>query len=156
MRKEKEKADKLLLNILPFKIAEELKANGNAKTKTFEQVTVLFSDFKDFTVIAQQMEPQELISDLNRCFIFFDDVCVRHNIEKIKTVGDSYMCAGGVPMKNKTNPVDMILAAFEMRDFISRLKKEQSSKGHTLWKIRIGINTGPIISGCGWKEKICL
>ncbi|MGD0712128.1 MAG: adenylate/guanylate cyclase domain-containing protein, partial [Bacteroidales bacterium] len=153
LEKEKEKADKLLLNILPFKIADELKTNGNAKTKSFEQVTVMFSDFKDFTVIAQQMEPQELISELNRCFIFFDDVCTRHNIEKIKTIGDSYMCAGGIPMKNKTNPVDMVLAAFEIRDFISRLKKEQAAKGHTLWKIRIGIHTGPIISGVVGKKK---
>ncbi|NTW31382.1 MAG: hypothetical protein HGB12_01910, partial [Bacteroidetes bacterium] len=153
IEREKEKSDKLLLNILPFKIAQELKENGNAKTKVFNRVTVLFSDFKDFTIIAQQLEPQELISELNRCFVFFDDVCVRHNIEKIKTVGDSYMCAGGVPIKNDTNPVDMILAAFEMRDFISRLKKEQAKKGRTLWKIRIGVHTGNIISGVVGKKK---
>jgi class 3 adenylate cyclase len=153
IEKEKEKSDKLLLNILPFKIAEELKVNGHAKTKFFDQVSVMFSDFKDFTVIAQQLEPQDLIAELNRCFVFFDDVCVRHNIEKIKTIGDSFMCAGGIPIKNKTNPVDVVLAAFEMRDFISRLKKEQSEKGKTLWKIRIGINTGPIISGVVGKKK---
>ena len=153
IEKEKEKSDKLLLNILPFKIAEELKVNGHAKTKFFEQVTVMFSDFKDFTVIAQQLEPQDLIAELNRCFVFFDDVCVRHNTEKIKTIGDSFMCAGGIPIRNKTNPVDVVLAAFEMRDFISRLKKEQAEKGKTLWKIRIGINTGPIISGVVGKKK---
>jgi class 3 adenylate cyclase/ligand-binding sensor domain-containing protein len=150
---EKEKSDKLLLNILPFKIAEELKVHGNAKTKFFDSVTVMFSDFKDFTVIAQQLEPQDLIAELNRCFVFFDDVCVRHNIEKIKTVGDSFMCAGGVPIRNKSNPVDIVLAAFEMRDFISRLKKEQSEKGRTLWKIRIGVHTGEIISGVVGKKK---
>ena len=153
LEKEKEKSDKLLLNILPFKIAEELKANGHAKTKFFDQVTVMFSDFKDFTVIAQQLDHEELIAELNRCFMFFDDVCVRHNIEKIKTVGDSFMCAGGIPIKNTTNPVDVVLAAFEMRDFISRLKKEQATKGRTLWKIRIGINTGEIISGVVGKKK---
>jgi len=153
LEKEKEKSDKLLLNILPFKIAQELKANGNAKTKFFEQVSVMFSDFKDFTVIAQQLEHEELIDELNRCFMFFDDVCVRHNVEKIKTVGDSYMCAGGIPMKNTTNPIDIILAAFEMRDFISRLKKEQSMQKRALWKIRIGIHTGPIISGVVGKKK---
>ena len=153
LEKEKEKSDKLLLNILPFKIAEELKVNGHAKTKFFDQVTVLFSDFKDFTVIAQQLEHEELIAELNRCFMFFDDVCVRHNVEKIKTVGDSFMCAGGIPIKNTTNPVDVILAAFEMRDFISNLKKEQATKGRTLWKIRIGVNTGEIISGVVGKKK---
>ncbi|HNW98837.1 MAG TPA: adenylate/guanylate cyclase domain-containing protein [Bacteroidales bacterium] len=153
LEKEKEKSDKLLLNILPFRIAKELKENGNAKTKYFEMATVLFSDFKDFTIIAQQLEPQELIAELNRSFVFFDNVCVRHNIEKIKTVGDSYMCAGGVPIKNKTNPVDVVLAAFEMRDFIARLKKEQSAKGRTLWKIRIGVHSGEIISGVVGKKK---
>ena len=85
--------------------------------------------------------------------MFFDDVCVRHNVEKIKTVGDSFMCAGGIPIKNTTNPVDVILAAFEMRDFISNLKKEQATKGRTLWKIRIGVNTGEIISGVVGKKK---
>lgn len=153
IEKEKEKSDKLLLNILPFRIAEELKVNGHAKTKFFDMVTVMFSDFKDFTVIAQQLEPQDLIAELNRCFMFFDDVCVRHNLEKIKTVGDSFMCAGGVPMKNTTNPVDVVLASFEMRDFITKLKKEQSEKGRSLWKIRIGIHTGEIISGVVGKKK---
>jgi len=153
IEKEKEMSDKLLLNILPHQIAKELKETGHAKTKFFEQVTVMFSDFKDFTIIAQQLEPQELISELNKCFMFFDDVCTRHNIEKIKTVGDSFMCAGGVPMKNFTNPVDAILAAFEMRDFISRLKREHSVLGRSLWKIRIGVHTGPIISGVVGKKK---
>ena len=153
LENEKEKSDKLLLNVLPFKVAQELKTNGVAKTKFFEQVSVMFSDFKDFTIIAQQLEHEELIEELNRCFVFFDDVCVRHNIEKIKTVGDSYMCAGGVPMKNNTNPIDIVLAAFEMRDFISKLKKEQSKQGRMLWKIRIGIHTGPIISGVVGKKK---
>lgn len=153
LENEKEKSDKLLLNILPFKVAQELKTNGFAKTKFFDQVSVLFSDFKDFTIIAQQLEHEELIAELNRCFMFFDDVCVRHNVEKIKTVGDSYMCAGGVPIKNTSNPIDVVLAAFEMIDFISKLKKEQSQQGRTLWKIRIGIHTGPIISGVVGKKK---
>ena len=153
LENEKEKSEKLLLNVLPFKVAQELKTNGFAKTKFFDQVSVLFSDFKDFTIIAQQLEHEELIAELNRCFMFFDDVCVRHNVEKIKTVGDSYMCAGGVPIKNTSNPIDVVLAAFEMIDFISKLKKEQSQQGRTLWKIRIGIHTGPIISGVVGKKK---
>lgn len=153
IEKEKEQSDKLLLNILPFKIAEELKTNGSATTKSFEMVTVMFSDFKDFTIIAEKIAPQQLIDHLNKCFMFFDDVCIRHNIEKIKTVGDSYMCAGGVPIKNKTNPVDVILAAFEIRDYINKEKKKQAEKGMMLWKIRIGIHSGPIISGVVGKKK---
>jgi class 3 adenylate cyclase len=96
------------------------------------------------------MDHQELISELDKCFIFFDEVCVRHNIEKIKTVGDSYMCAGGIPIINKTNPIDTILAAFEMIDFIE--KNEAGSTGMK-WKIRIGIHTGEIIAGVVGKTK---
>ena len=153
LEKEKEKSDRLLLNILPYKIAEELKENGFAKAKHYEQVSVMFADFTGFTQIAEQMEPEELIKELNKCFVYFDEVCVRHNLEKIKTVGDSYMCAGGIPIKNCTNPVDIILAALEMIDFIKKLNEEQEKKGVTKWHIRIGINTGEIIAGVVGKKK---
>jgi len=153
LEKEKEKSDRLLLNILPFKIAEELKEKGVAKAKYYEKVTVMFADFTGFTQIAEQIEPEELIKELNNCFVFFDEVCVRHNIEKIKTVGDSYMCAGGIPIKNNTNPIDIILAAFEMINFIKKLQQEQLKKGNTLWHIRIGIHTGEIIAGVVGKKK---
>jgi len=153
LEKEKEQSDRLLLNILPYKIAEELKENGFAKAKYYEQVSVMFADFTGFTQIAEQMEPEELIKELNKCFVYFDEVCVRHNIEKIKTVGDSYMCAGGIPIKNCTNPVDIILAALEIIDFIKKLHEEQEKKGVTKWHLRIGINTGEIIAGVVGKKK---
>lgn len=150
---EKEKSDRLLLNILPFKIAEELKEKGFAKAKYYESVSVLFADFTGFTQIAEKMEPEELIKELNKCFVFFDEVCVRHNVEKIKTVGDSYMCAGGVPIRNNTHPVDIILAALEMVDFIKKLQAEQTQKGETPWQLRIGIHTGEVIAGVVGKKK---
>jgi len=153
LEKEKEKSDRLLLNILPYKIAEELKENGFAKAKYYEKVSVMFADFTGFTQIAEKMEPEELIKELNKCFVYFDEVCVRHNIEKIKTVGDSYMCAGGVPIKNSTNPIDIILASLEIIDFIKKLQEEQEKKGVTKWHLRIGINTGEIIAGVVGKKK---
>ncbi|MFH0896220.1 MAG: adenylate/guanylate cyclase domain-containing protein, partial [Bacteroidota bacterium] len=150
---ERDKSEKLLLNILPAKIAEELKSNGFAMTQRHPSATVMFTDFKDFTKIASSIEPEELIRVLDRCFGFFDDVCLRHNVEKLKTVGDSYMCAGGIPTPTYTHPVDVTLAAFEMLDYIGKLKIEHSSQRRTLWKIRIGIHTGGVIAGVVGKNK---
>ncbi|MEI7596111.1 MAG: adenylate/guanylate cyclase domain-containing protein [Bacteroidota bacterium] len=148
---EKEKSDKLLLNILPFRIAQELKTKGYAKTQFYDLTTVMFADFKGFTKIAQVMEPQQLIKELDKRFMFFDDVCLRHNLEKIKTIGDSYMCVGGIPITNLSNPIDMILAAFEMQEFMRKLalESEEGSK----WELRIGMHTGPIIAGVVGKNK---
>lgn len=148
---EKEKSDKLLLNILPFRIAQELKMNGFAKTQFYDMATVLFADFKGFTNIAQYMDPQELIKELDKRFVFFDDVCLRHNLEKIKTIGDAYMCVGGIPIPNKTNPIDMILSAFEMHEYMKRLIEESNSEHK--WELRIGMHTGKIIAGVVGKNK---
>lgn len=150
LEQEKEKSDRLLLNILPYKIAEELKEKGHAKAKYYEKVSVMFADFANFTQIAEQMEPEELIKQLNKCFIFFDEVCVRNNIEKIKTVGDSYMCAGGIPIKNESNPVDIVLAALEIVQFMNKLHEKAALQK---WQLRIGINTGEIITGVVGKKK---
>ena len=153
IEKEKEKSDKLLLNILPFKIAQELKMFGSAKAQYYEKVTVMFADFTGFTIIAEQLSPEDLISELDKCFVFFDEVCVRHNLEKIKTVGDSYMCAGGLPILNNSNPIDIILAAFEIQDFMKRIQSEKSSISEIIWELRIGINTGEVIAGVVGKKK---
>jgi len=150
IEKEKEKSDKLLLNILPFKVAEELKSTGSSKAQHYKKVTVMFADFSGFTSITEKMEPQDLISKLDKYFVFFDEVCVRHNIEKIKTVGDSYMCAGGIPISNDTNPVDVMLAALEIQDFI---EQELETQKEIKWDIRIGINTGEVIAGVVGKIK---
>jgi adenylate cyclase len=110
----------------------------------------MFADFSGFTMIAEKMDPEELIAELDKCFVYFDEVCVRHHLEKIKTVGDSYMCAGGVPISNTTNPVDIVLAAMEMLTFI-----ENSPAGSTgiKWQIRFGIHTGEIVAGVVGKNK---
>ena len=147
LRAEKERSEVLLLNILPEEVAEELKAKGEAAAKFIDQVTILFTDFKGFTAISERMGPQELVRDLNECFSAFDRICERHGIEKIKTIGDAYMAAGGLPTPNTTHAVDVINAALEMRDFIAEGKAKKAAAGLPYFEIRIGVHTGPVVAG---------
>ena len=143
----KKRSDELLLNILPEETAEELKATGTAKAKGFEMVTVLFTDFKNFTLASEILSAEELVEEINHCFSEFDRIISKYNIEKIKTIGDAYMCAGGLPVANTTNPVDVILAGLEMVDFIKRNKADRESKGQPFFELRLGIHTGPVVAG---------
>lgn len=145
--KEKQKSDKLLLNILPEEVAEELKTTGKSIPKHYEQVTVLFTDFKGFTKAARDISPYELVQTLNECFSAFDKIIEVHRMEKIKTIGDAYMCAGGVPIENTTNPADAVKAAIDMVAWINKWNKERSAKGLISWEIRIGIHTGELVAG---------
>jgi class 3 adenylate cyclase len=149
----KKKTDELLLNILPAETADELKANGFAKAKNYDLVTVLFADFKGFTAISEKMKPEELVYELNYCFSAFDSITQKYGIEKIKTIGDAYMCAGGLPGKNTTHPNDVVNAALEIRAFMVNYKIDRELKGEIPFEIRIGINTGPVVAGIvGFKK----
>lgn len=139
--KEKKRSDELLLNILPAETAEELKTTGSAKAKQFDSVTVLFTDFKNFTMVSEQLTPQELVNEINYCYSEFDKIVSRHGIEKIKTIGDAYMCAAGLPVPNITNAEDCVRAALEIRDFM--VNEVRNPK----FEIRIGIHTGPVVAG---------
>lgn len=145
--KEKERSEKLLLNILPYEVAEELKLKGSTKAKDFEKVTVLFTDFKGFTQISEQMTPSQLVGEINFYFSTFDNIIGKHGIEKIKTIGDSYMCAGGIPAENNTHPENVVNAALEIRDFMLQQKQEKLLKGEIPFEIRIGVHTGPVVAG---------
>jgi len=145
--KEKKRSDELLLNILPLEVADEIKETGTAKAKNYNLVTVMFTDFKDFTNIGEKMSPEQLVSEIHHCFSTFDNIIHKHGIEKIKTIGDAYMCAGGIPLKNNTHPEDIVNAAIEIRDFMENHKKEKIARGETPFEIRIGINTGPVVAG---------
>jgi len=147
VEKEKQRSDELLLNILPEEVAEELKAKGSTDAKLIEQVTVLFTDFKGFTAIAEKLSPKELVSDLNICFSEFDRIMEKYGIEKIKTIGDSYMAAGGLPTPNDTHASDVVKAALEIRDFIEEGKQRKISAGLPYFEIRIGVHTGPVVAG---------
>jgi len=145
--KEKQRYEELLLNILPYEVAQELKEKGKSEAKMFDHVTVMFTDFKDFTKIGEQMSAGNLVKEIDYCFSSFDKIIQKHGIEKIKTIGDSYMCAGGLPAINKTHATDVIQAAIEIREFMVKHKKEKLEKGETPFEIRIGINTGPVVAG---------
>lgn len=145
--KEKKRSDELLLNILPEETAEELKATGTAKAKSFDMVSVLFTDFKNFTQASELLSPADLVAEINHCYSEFDKIITRHGVEKIKTIGDAYMCAGGLPAHNTTNPYDVVLAGLEMVDFIEKNKQERMAKGQPYFELRCGIHTGPVVAG---------
>lgn len=145
--REKARSEELLLNILPEEVAEELKEKGKAEAKHFDAVTILFTDFKGFTQLSEKVTPQQLVHDLNECFSAFDRICGKYGVEKIKTIGDAYMAAGGIPTPNSTHATDIINAALEMRDFIAEGKAHKVAKGLPYFEIRIGIHTGPVVAG---------
>jgi adenylate cyclase len=143
IEKEKDRSEKLLLNILPAETAEELKEYGSVKVLRNESVTVLFTDFKNFTATAENISPEQLVRSLDYYFKKFDEICTRNNLEKIKTIGDSYMCVGGLPKENQTHPRDVVLAAKEMMAFV----KTKSEDGICDFEMRVGIHTGPVVAG---------
>ena len=147
IQREKEISEGLLLNILPAEVAVELKAKGSAQAVQIEQVTVLFTDFKGFTAMSEKVTPRELVHDLHECFSAFDRITEKYGIEKIKTIGDAYMAAGGLPTPNTTHATDVIKAALEMRDFIAEGKARKVAAGLPYFEIRIGIHTGPVVAG---------
>jgi len=147
INREKQRSEELLLNILPYETAQELKQKGSADAKLIDQVTVLFTDFKGFTALSEKVTPKELVQDLHECFSEFDRICQRHGIEKIKTIGDAYMAAGGLPTANGTHAVDVVRAALEMRTFIEKGKLMKVSAGLPYFEIRIGVHTGPVVAG---------
>ena len=151
---EKDKTENLLANLLPRDTANELKSTGKATKKKFNLVTVLFSDIQGFTKIAEQMNPEALIDALDKFFFHFDSVVEKYGIEKIKTIGDAYMCAGGIPEKNSTNPVDVVLAALEMQQYMKELQEKSVALKQRIWDIRIGIHTGGVIAGVVGHKKL--
>ncbi len=153
LQDEKRKSDELLLNILPDAVAKELREKGEATPRNYDSVSILFSDFQDFTKLAAEISPQELIHTLNECYTAFDDIIDRHNLEKIKTIGDAYMCAGGLPAENTTNAYDAVAAGCEIQQWVTEWNNERIANGKKSWGIRIGIHTGKLIAGVVGKKK---
>ena len=145
--KEKQRSEELLLNILPGEVAEELKAKGSADAKQFDEISVMFTDFKGFTQIAEQMSPGELVAEIDVCFKAFDGIITRNGLEKIKTIGDSYMCAGGLPVPTADHAEKVVKAALEIQDFMEQHQLEREVKGKARFEARIGIHTGPVVAG---------
>ena len=150
---EKKRSEDLLLNILPVAIAEELKAQGAAQARQYQMATVLFTDFKDFSSISSRLSPQDLVESLDYCFKEFDAIIGRYRLEKIKTIGDAYMCAGGLPHPDPGHPLRVVQAALEMQTFLSEWKEEQVERRGFFFEARLGIHSGPIVAGVVGSKK---
>jgi adenylate cyclase len=153
IEEEKKRSDELLLNILPLETANELKLTGKAVARQYDLVSVLLTDFKDFTIISEKLSPKELVDEIDLCFSAFDNIIAKYGIEKIKTIGDAYLCAHGIPSGEHFNPHDMINAAKEIIAFVEDLKMKRKAEGRIPFSIRIGIHTGPLVAGVVGKTK---
>ncbi len=142
LRAEKKKSDDLLMNILPAEVAEELKQNGFAEAKQFEQATVLFTDFIDFTKISERLSAKELVAEVHRYFTAFDKIIEQTGLEKIKTIGDAYLAVAGLPQEDAYHARKAADAALQIVDFV----RQQKAAG-ALFDIRVGLNSGPVIAG---------
>ncbi len=148
--KQKERAEDLVKNILPEDTARELQTKGRVSRKKYDLVTVLFSDIQGFTEIAEHLNPEKLLDEFDQYVLKFDKVVGEYNIEKIKTIGDAYMCAGGIPRKNRTNPVDVVLAGLQMISYAREIQETSQFD----WGIRFGVHTGPVIAGVVGSKKM--
>jgi len=147
IEQERARADRLLKNILPEKTATELILHNTVQPVRYESVTVLFSDFVGFTTIAERVSPEELIAELDRCFRLFDAIMDKHGLEKIKTIGDAYMCAGGLPTPTETHATQIVQAAIEMQKGLRELMQHRPNPDTPVFEMRIGIHTGPVVAG---------
>jgi class 3 adenylate cyclase len=144
----RKRSDELLLNILPGELVDELKVKGITRTRHHEEVTIMFTDFRDFTKISEQLSPVDLVQEIDYCFRHFDYIIGKYpSLEKIKTIGDAYLCAGGLPAAHPDHAHEMVAAALEIRDFIGELEAQRAREGKIGFQIRIGIHTGPVIAG---------
>lgn len=150
---EKAESDRLLLNILPPSIADELKASGRVQPRFFDSATAIFIDFTGFTRIVETMEPASVIDQLDQHFTKFDDIIANHRLEKLKTIGDAYLAVGGVPDRNRSHAMDASLCALQILDHLTKLNRQREKLHLPAWLARIGINTGPVIAGVVGKHK---
>ena len=150
---QKVRIEELLLNILPRAVSDELRDTGKATARRFDDVTVMFTDMKGFTTMAEKMTPEELVAELDDCFVRFDRITARYGIEKIKTIGDSYMCACGLPGHVKHHALRAVMAAIDVREEIQRWHAEREGTGKAAWVLRIGLHSGPVVAGVVGKRK---
>lgn len=144
---ERKRAEELLHNVLPAAVANDLHHNGKSIGKKYDFATVLFADFKNFTKISKQLQPEQLVKELDHCFKGFDYIISQYdNIEKIKTIGDTYLCATGLTTR-ETIPTNLVKAALEMQDFLNEYKKDKIARSEPFFEARIGIHTGAVVAG---------
>jgi len=151
--KQNAQIEQLLLNILPKEVATELQTSGESKPRHFNEVSVLFTDFKGFTSIADKLSPEQVVRELNECFMAFDGIMEKYELEKIKTIGDAYMCAGNIPSPDPDHVYKMIRAAKEIQVFMEQHNRRRAEMGRETWEIRIGVHVGPVVAGVVGKKK---
>ncbi len=151
--KQKNEIEHLLLNVLPKEVAKELQLTGRATPRHYKSVSVMFTDFRGFTLLTDHMSPDELVAELDACFNAFDEIVAKHNLEKIKTIGDSYMCAGGIPVQDDLHVLKIVKAGLEIQQYIVSNNERRQEKGLEPWYLRIGIHVGPVVAGVVGKMK---
>lgn len=154
LNKQVEKFEHIIASLPPDVIPEKLKLNRESKILRFRMATVLYLDIQGFKEITEERNPTEVIDELDQILFHFDDIVQKYKIQKIKTIGDAYMCAGGVPIKNITNPIDVVLAALEMNEYLDKLKTEYENANRKFWDLRLGIHTGAVTANIHGKKKI--
>ena len=147
LARERDRSDRLLHNILPDAVAQELKLNNKVVPKFYETATVMFADFEGFTKLTERLDPKGLIDQLDQFFSAFDEIAHRHRLEKLKPIGDAYMCAGGLPEVNRSHPVDACLAAIAIQDYMARINGQREKLRLPRWDLRIGLHSGPVMAG---------
>lgn len=152
--KQNQKLENIISSIPPDVLPKEASSQLKNRTTRFEMATVLYADIQGFKKIAEQSGTSDIIDELDQIIFHFNSIVKKYKIEKIKTIGDAYMCAGGVPVKNITNPVDVVLAALEMQDYLTQLKIEYESKNKKFWDLKMGIHTGPVTATFSGRKKI--
>lgn len=150
---QKGEIENLILNILPVEVAQELRKTGSATPRYHESVSVLFTDFKEFSKMAEALSAQNLVAELNKCFIAFDDIIEKHGLEKIKTIGDAYMCACGIPTAVPDHTLRTVRAALDIQKYIIIQNEQRIAQGDKPWELRIGVHTGPVIAGVVGRKK---
>jgi class 3 adenylate cyclase len=151
--RQRERSDRLLLNILPRPVADELRTKDHVSPRYHESVTIMFADFEGFSRLAERIEPKSLIEQLDQFFSAFDGIVERHRMEKLKTIGDAYMCVGGPPEPNRTHEVDGCLAALSLIEFMRRTNAQRDRLHLPRWELRIGIHSGPVMAGVVGQRK---
>lgn len=147
LEEEKKRSEELLLNILPEEVKDELKQFGKTRARSFEMATVLFADIKGFTIISEQLSAEEIVSGIDEYFETFDRIVDKYGVEKIKTIGDAYLCAGGIPVADSRHAVQVVAVAREFLQAAEQLKQKRQAGGHAVFDFRIGIHSGPLVAG---------
>jgi adenylate cyclase len=150
---ERDKSDRLLRNILPDSIARELRNENRVVPRFYESATIMFADFEGFTRLTERMDPKSLVDQLDQFFSAFDEIAERHRLEKLKTIGDAFMCAGGLPEPTRTHAVDACLGAAAMQDYMAKMNRQRERLRLPLWELRIGLHTGPVMAGVVGQRK---